>query len=163
MCPVGMLFPLVMGMHLVLSWILFMFGIYGCIFIVTISCFFLFFCCCFPFYLWWSAGLDTLFLCVCQLFAYSIFIFLLAVFLYFATIFIFVIRYYIYCVSVCMEVLLHGQSYAIYLYIRHTLWSGIYQRSEVDIVNRSTANVCHSNGSFLHCSDVQTGGEDLIR
>ena len=48
-------------------------------------------------------------------------------------------------------------------YITEVCSSAIFQRSEVDIVRKSMANVCHRNGSFLHCSDVETGGEDLLR
>ena len=48
-------------------------------------------------------------------------------------------------------------------YISEVCSSAIFQRSEVDIVKKSMANVCHSNGSFLHCSDVETGADDLLR
>ena len=49
------------------------------------------------------------------------------------------------------------------VYIRGLQQCYIFQSSEVDIVKKSMANVCHRIRSFLHCSDVETGGEDLLR
>ena len=48
-------------------------------------------------------------------------------------------------------------------YISEVCSSAIFQSSEVDIVKKSMVNVCHRIRSFLHCSDVETGGEDLLR
>jgi hypothetical protein len=56
-----------------------------------------------------------------------------------------------------------NQRSAAVVYIRGLQQCYIFQSSEVDIVKKSMVNVCHRIRSFLHCSDVETGGEDLLR
>ena len=47
-------------------------------------------------------------------------------------------------------------------YLSEVLYRGM-EITEGDIVMKSTAKVWHRYRSFLHFSDVETGGEDLLR